>query len=211
MSADRTLIVLAKEPVPGRVKTRLVPPLTHEDAAVVAAAALTDTLDAIDRAPAAHRLLAFDGDATRWLRPGWQVAAQPAGGLGARLVAAFAAAPRRLPAVLVGMDTPQLCPGDLAEVDLDTCDACLGPASDGGYWAIGFADPSTAAAAITGIPMSTSRTGADQVHRLRALGLRVQLLGVRTDVDTIDSAEEVAALAPRTRFAAALIAARAGV
>lgn len=211
MNADRTLIVIAKQPVPGRVKTRLVPPLTHDDAAAVAAAALTDTLDAVDRAPAAHRLLAFDGHATGWRRPGWRVVAQPSGGLDARLIAAFAAAPPGMPAVLIGMDTPQLSPSDLAAVDLVTNAACLGMATDGGYWAIGLADPALAAAAISGVPMSTSDTGVDQLDRLRALGLRVQLLDVLTDVDTVDTADEVAALAPHTHFAARLAAVRSAV
>jgi uncharacterized protein len=204
MTATGTLIVIAKEPVPGRVKTRLVPPLTHAGAAAVAAAALADTMDAVDRAAAAHRVLAFEGDPAGWRRPGWQVVAQPAGGLDTRLVAAFAAAPPDRPAVLVGMDTPQLRPEHLVPVDFAAHDACLGLATDGGYWTIGFADPRVAAAVIDGVPMSTGRTGAHQLDRLRAHGLRVQLLDVRSDVDTIDTAFEVAALAPHGRFAAAL-------
>jgi glycosyltransferase A (GT-A) superfamily protein (DUF2064 family) len=116
-----------------------------------------------------------------------------------------------MPAVLVGMDTPQLRPSDLATVDLVSNAACLGSATDGGYWAIGFADPGLAAAAISGVPMSTSGTGVHQLARLRSLGLRVQLLGVLTDVDTVDTADEVAALAPHTHFAARLAAVRATV
>lgn len=198
-----TVIVLAKRPVAGRVKTRLVPPLTSTQAAAVAAAALTDTLDAASRTPAARRVLAFDGDPRGWLRPDWRLAAQPAGGLDARLVAAFGAALPGRPAVVVGMDTPQLR-DELAAFDPSRYDACLGPATDGGYWTIGFADPAHAVATITGVPMSAATTGAVQLARLRAHGLRVQMLAPLTDVDTIDTALEVAALAPRTAFAAAL-------
>ena len=199
----RTVIVIAKEPVPGRVKTRLTPPLTPGQAADVAGAALWDTLRAAAGVPAGELLLAFDGSARDWVPEGWRTVPQPCGGLDLRLVAAFAAA-RPGPAVLVGMDTPQFTPGQLAEFEPGRYDACLGPATDGGYWAIGFADPHRAAAAITGIPMSTDHTGADQLARLRGLGLRVQLLDELTDVDTIDSAREVATLAPRSAFAAAL-------
>lgn len=195
-----TAIVIAKEPLPGKVKTRLTPPLTHEAAAAVAGAALRDTVRTIDAVPADHRLLAFAGDATDWTPPGWRAIAQPDGGLDVRLAAAFAAAPAG-PALLVGMDTPQLRPEHLAP-DWTGYDACLGLATDGGFWAIGFRDPSIAAAALPGVPMSTPRTGAAQLDRLRSLGLRVRLLDELTDVDTVESAFEVAELAPHTAFAA---------
>jgi glycosyltransferase A (GT-A) superfamily protein (DUF2064 family) len=56
-SAPTTLLVIAKQPVPGRVKTRLVPPCTHEQAAALAEAALADTLRTVLMAPAARRVL----------------------------------------------------------------------------------------------------------------------------------------------------------
>lgn len=197
-----TLIVLAKRPVPGRVKTRLVPPLTHGQAAGLAAAALTDTLDAVTDAAAARRILAFDGDSRSWLRPGWVHVQQPHGGLDARLVGAFDAA-GSAPALLVGMDTPQLTRDRLASFDWAHHDACVGPAPDGGYWAIGFRTARLAAAAITGVAMSTSHTCTDQLQRLAALGLRVQVLDELRDVDTVEDARAVAALAPGTAFGAA--------
>jgi glycosyltransferase A (GT-A) superfamily protein (DUF2064 family) len=197
-----TMIVIAKEPIPGRVKTRLVPPLSFQQAASVAEAALLDTLRAVDASGARDRLLAFDGTADAWLRPGWRAVQQPIGTLDLRLVAAFETVSR--PAVLVGMDTPQLRPDDLNAFDPDRYEACLGLSTDGGYWAIGFADPRHAAAAIPGVPMSTTSTGLIQLRRLKALGLRVQKLQLLTDVDTIDAAEVVAGQAPDTAFAAAL-------
>ncbi|SHH60997.1 hypothetical protein SAMN05443575_4179 [Jatrophihabitans endophyticus] len=203
-----TVVVIAKEPLAGAVKTRLVPPLTHEQAADVAAAALWDTLRAVATVPAADRLLAFAGDPRHWAPEGWRTAPQPDGDLDTRLVAAFRAAGPG-PAVLVGMDTPQLRAEQLAAFDPTRFDACLGRATDGGYWAIGFADPRHAAAAITGVPMSTDHTGADQLVRLRELGLQVQLLDDLTDVDTVDTAAEVARLVPHSAFAAAF--ARCGV
>lgn len=204
-----TLLVIAKEPLAGRVKTRLVPPLTHEQAADVAGAALWDTLRAVATVPAAHRLLAFDGDSARWCPEGWAVTPQPGGDLDARLVAAFGAAGPG-PAVLVGMDTPQLRAEQLTAWQPDRFDACFGPAADGGYWAIGFADPAVAGAAIDGIPMSLHTTGEQQLARLDELGLRVQMLDELTDVDTIDSAREVAHAAPDSAFARALAKARNG-
>jgi len=205
----RTIIVIAKEPIAGRVKTRLVPPLTYEQAAAVAGAALADTLATAGDVTARERMLTFAGDASAWLPPGWRCVAQPEGGLDERLAAAFdAVAPG--PAVLVGMDTPQFRAAQVDAFDPGQFDACLGMAADGGYWAIGFADSCFAAAAILGVPMSTGFTGVEQLHRMRALGLRVQLLDVLTDVDTVESAEHVASLAPASRFAIALAHTRVG-
>jgi glycosyltransferase A (GT-A) superfamily protein (DUF2064 family) len=198
-----TLIVIAKEPRPGRVKTRLVPPLTHEQAARLADAAIWDTLRSVAAVPAREFLLAFDGNPEQWLVEGWRSTPQPDGTLAERLIAAFGAvAPG--PAVLVGMDTPQLRAEHITAWDRDRYDACLGRAADGGWWAIGFADPRLATAAISGIPTSRSDTGARQLDRLTNMGLRVQLLDELTDVDTIESARTVAALVPTSAFAAAL-------
>ncbi|MBV9823483.1 MAG: DUF2064 domain-containing protein, partial [Actinobacteria bacterium] len=130
-----TMIVLAKQPLPGRAKTRLTPPLHPEQAARVAAGALTDTLAAAAAVDAHSHLLAFDGNPADWLPAGWRHEHQPAGTLDVRLVAAFAAAQPGRPAVLVGMDTPQFRPEQLA-FDAARYDACLGLATDGGYWTI---------------------------------------------------------------------------
>lgn len=204
-----SLLVIAKEPVVGRVKTRLVPPLTFAQAADLAAAALRDTVAAAGAVSAAQHLLAFDGDPQRWLPAGWRTVAQPGGGLDERLSAAFDAVVGVGPAVLVGMDTPQLAAADVLAFDPSRYDACLGPAADGGYWSIGFRDPGIARRVISGVPMSTEHTGEEQLRRIRAAGLDVQVLDVLVDVDTIATADAVAAAAPHTRFAAALSAVRA--
>lgn len=198
-----TVIVIAKRPVPGRVKTRLTPPLTPEQACGLAAAALTDTLAAVAQVPAAEHVLAFSEQPREWLPRGWRAVLQPVGGLDVRLAAAFDRAGPG-PAVLVGMDTPQVRPDQIAGFDPSRYDACLGMAVDGGYWAIGFREPRMARKVIPGVPMSTSRTGADQLARMTAVGLRVQLLDELVDVDTIETARTVAALSPLTSFARVL-------
>jgi glycosyltransferase A (GT-A) superfamily protein (DUF2064 family) len=205
-----TLIVLAKRPRAGLVKTRLQPALTAIEAADVAAAALRDTLGTAENVPVRQRILAFDGDVRGWLPAGWRHVVQPTGDLDARLAHAFAAAGPG-PAVLVGMDTPQVQPGHLTAFDPVTYDACLGLCPDGGYWAIGFSNPELAALAIPGIPMSRTDTGPRQYGRLVELGLRVQLLPALVDVDTIDDALEVARLVPESEFAAALTSTRTTV
>lgn len=200
-----TVVVLAKRPEPGRVKTRLVPPLTHAQAADIAAAALRDTLDAVASVPAAGHVLALDGAPGPWLgtlASTWRITGQVGGGLAARIVGAFAAGLRpHEPTVLVGMDTPQVRPHQLAAFDPRRYDACLGRSGDGGYWAIGLRRPADAGRVIAGVPMSTDHTADDQLRRLTDAGLRVQLLDRIDDVDTVDTARAVAALIPGSRFA----------
>ncbi|MGW0986951.1 TIGR04282 family arsenosugar biosynthesis glycosyltransferase [Streptomyces sp. NPDC002486] len=194
-----TLLVIAKEPRPGRVKTRLTPPFTPRQAAALAEAALADTLHAVATTPATRRVLVLDGAPGPWLPPGFDVVAQCAGGLDERLAAAFARCAG--PALLIGMDTPQVTP-ELLTVDFAGCDAWFGPAEDGGFWALGLACPDPAL--LRGVPMSTPVTGAVQRERLVTAGLRVRDLPSLRDVDTASDARAVAALAPRGRFAARL-------
>ncbi|MFE1176885.1 DUF2064 domain-containing protein [Streptomyces sp. NPDC058773] len=190
-----TLLVIAKEPVPGRVKTRLTPPYTPREAAALAEAALADTLHTVLRAPVRRRVLVLDGVPGSWLPSGFDVVPQGAGGLDERIAAAFGHCDRG-PALLVGMDTPQLTTDLLARVGRDGSDAWFGPAADGGFWALGFADPARAAALVRGVPMSTDRTGAIQRRRLAEAGLSVSDLPVLRDVDTAADAAEVAACCP---------------
>ncbi|MFJ7417236.1 DUF2064 domain-containing protein [Streptomyces uncialis] len=199
-----TVLVLAKEPVPGRVKTRLSPPYSLSQAAALAEAALMDSLAVVARVPAERRVLVLDGEPGRWLPAGFDVVAQCAGPLDVRLAAAFAGCAG--PAVLIGMDTPQLTPALLAPVLGDdawpACDAWFGPAEDGGFWALGLAVPEPAL--LSGVPMSRPDTGALQRARLLDAGLRVRELATLRDVDTAEDALAVAAQAPHTRFAGLL-------
>ncbi len=197
------LVVIAKAPAPGRTKTRLCPPCTPEQAATLAAAALGDTLAAVAAVPARRRLLALDGEPDGWLPSGFELHAQRGAGLGERLGDALMAAGG--PALVVGMDTPQLSPALLRlaarRLAAPGVDALLGPALDGGYWTIGLRHPDPAA--FDGVPMSSARTCAAQRRRLDELGLSVADLPPLRDVDTIEDAAAVAAAHPWTKFAGA--------
>jgi uncharacterized protein len=198
-----TLIVLAKAPVPGRVKTRLCPPCTPARAAAIAEASLVDTLIAVAAVPAPRRLLALDGAPGPWVPDAFEVVPQVEGGLGDRLADAFTRAGG--PALAVGMDTPQVTPALLAHAAERLCgtDAVLGLATDGGYWGIGLREPTPAA--FVGVPMGTAHTGAAQRERLRGLGLSVCDLPTLRDVDTYEDALSVARLvAPQSAFATAM-------
>jgi uncharacterized protein len=197
------LLVIAKAPAPGRVKTRLCPPCTPAEAAELAAAALADTLAAAARSRrATRRVLVLEGEPGPWVPAGFDVVPQAGDGLAERLASAFAGIAG--PAFLVGMDTPQVTPAllDAGIAALDRADAALGLALDGGYWGIGLRRPEPAA--FDAVPMSTSETGAAQRVRLAELGLRTTFLPPLRDVDTIDDAGAVAAQAPGSRFARAL-------
>ncbi|WP_433502801.1 TIGR04282 family arsenosugar biosynthesis glycosyltransferase [Pseudonocardia halophobica] len=211
-----TLLVLAKAPEPGRVKTRLCPPASAEEAADVAAAALLDTLDATAAVPGGRTLVAFTGRlAGAARRVELRRALVRAGGirqrgdgLGERIAAAHADAAARhpgVPTLQVGMDTPQLDVLLLVEcVDrLRGADAVLGPARDGGWWALGLRDP-RGAGPVADVPMSRADTGERTLHALRTAGLRVALLPELTDVDTAEDARSVAADVPGSRFARAV-------
>jgi rSAM/selenodomain-associated transferase 1 len=200
----RKILVIAKAPDAGRVKTRLCPPCTYEDAARIAEAALEDTVDAARSVANAKTVLVLDGAPGPWVPRGVEVIAQHGNGLAQRIANAFADA--GAPALLIGMDTPQVTPRMLSDalrtLDMPDVDAVLGRAVDGGWWTIGFND--VVAGAFDGVPMSTSYTSLAQRRRLKALGLRVARLPTLRDVDTFSDAIAVAGDIPRTRFGRAV-------
>lgn len=217
------LIVLAKEPVAGRVKTRLTPAFSAAAAAELAAAAIADTLSAVMALVAGCRrlgylvepVLALDGRPGPWLdsmvetSSGLAVIPQRTGSLNARIAGAFEdAGSGAAGALLIGMDTPQLTGRLLADafdaLGTPGCDAVLGLADDGGWWAMGLRQPDERL--LSGVPMSTPETGRRQHAQLLAAGLSVTMLPRLRDVDTAEDAEFVAALAPQGRFATTLAA-----
>ena len=181
--------MLAKAPVPGRVKTRLCPPCTPAQAADIAEASLVRTLEAALGSGATRVLLALDGEPGPWCPPGVALVPQGTGLLDRRLATAWSAAGSG-PALQIGMDTPQVTATDLdramAVLDDPGTDAVLGPAFDGGWWSLGLRDPAYAPAAVLGIPASRPDTGAQQRARLVSLGLAVADLWMVRDIDEWD-------------------------
>ncbi|MDJ0355817.1 DUF2064 domain-containing protein [Paenarthrobacter sp. PH39-S1] len=201
-----TIAVIAKECLPGKVKTRLCPPLTAEQAASIARASLSQTLQTVRGVASAERLLVLDGRPQARDSVGFQVVPQADGGLDQRLAAICDAVVG--PLLIIGMDTPQLTPFHLQGLLEDWStgapvhDAWLGLAADGGFWALAMREPR--GDLIRGVPMSTASTGTVQLARLTAAGLSVGLLPCLQDVDTFPDAVEVAAQAAGTSFAAAV-------
>ncbi len=226
------VLVMAKAPVPGRVKTRLCPPFTHEDAAAIAEACLADTLAAVAGCHAERKIIALDGSAGPWLPPGIEVIGQRGGRFDQRLANAWADIATDTSAscavsvvgsasgstgawgIQIGMDTPQVT-SDLLDDQLAALTeqrrrsgrrrpaALLGAASDGGWWLIGL--PGTDPHLVfPGVPMSTSHTGIAQARRLRSLGLRIVAGPELVDIDDAESLCCVAADIPASRTAAAV-------
>ena len=212
------VLLVAKAPVAGLVKTRLGALVGDEAAADLAAAALLDTLDAC-RASGAEGHLSLSGDLSAAVRgeeirsalDGWTITPQVGEGFAERLVRAHVDAGPGL-VVQIGMDTPQVTATALREVAdaITDHDAVLAPATDGGWWALARRDPDVVRH-LGQVPMSTDDTFTDTQRALERAGARVAHAPALTDVDTLDDADLVAGLAPDTRFATAWRALRAEV
>lgn len=212
------VLVVAKAPVAGVAKTRLATSAGAVAAARVAAASLLDTLDAAVRTPAATTAVAFTGDLDAAeeraelteLLGRCDVFGQRGSGFAERLAAAHADVAERhagAPVVQIGMDSPQVTPALLASAlsRLDTAGAALGPAPDGGWWALALRDPRNASVLVD-VPMSTADTAVATRAALADRGLDVASLPMMSDVDTVDDAHAVARTAPGGRFARAVAA-----
>ncbi|MGH3450765.1 MAG: TIGR04282 family arsenosugar biosynthesis glycosyltransferase [Haloechinothrix sp.] len=212
------VLVVAKAPIPGFVKTRLCPPLRPEQAAAIAAACLLDTLTALRRTAGALPVVAMLGDLTEAVNSTDIAEAvrditlirQRGEHFAARLANAHADAATRhpgVPVVQIGMDTPQVTSDLLASAAAELAssgrDAVLGPAADGGWWALGMRDP-LAARVLTNVPMSLPSTGVLTRRALSGAGLTVATLPTLSDVDTVADIGRVARAIPHSNVARAV-------
>lgn len=199
MRARSTLIiVMAKAPQAGRVKTRLAAALGADGAARLHARLLERTVRTalaagcgpveLHGAPVYHEFMRSLAG-----RHGIALRAQGRGDVGARMQAAFSGGLRRhRRVVLVGSDCPALAPGDLrlASRWLRGCDAVIAPAEDGGYPLIGLRRSSPVL--FEGVPWSTGNVMAETRRRLARLGWRLRELRALWDVDRPEDLVRVA-------------------
>jgi rSAM/selenodomain-associated transferase 1 len=212
----RALIVIGKAPIPGSTKTRLVPPLTPEDAAAVYRGFLLDTLElATSLAWECTSLIHPRGHAVllRGLAPGGvRVVEQPGHGLGRALAYAFELhfAKGFESVTLIGSDNPTLPIETVtaAHAALERgSDVAIGPSADGGYYLIGMRQPHLAL--FEQIDWSTSRVYAQTLARAARLNLSVHSVREWYDVDEPGDLDRLrrelasapAAVAPHTRHA----------
>lgn len=190
--AGRTLLVFAKEPTPGKVKTRLAREVGGEAAANIYRLLGRAVVDQV-REGGYRTVVCFDppgslGRIEDWLDPqGLEFRAQGEGDLGDRLAVAFREAFTVASRVIaIGTDAPGVDAKVVEEAfrRLDEADLVLGPARDGGYYLVGLQRHRTEL--FLGIPWSTERVLEVTKAKAQALGLKTALLPVRSDVDTLN-------------------------
>lgn len=202
------VLIVAKAPVPGRSKTRLVPPLSAVQAAELQRALLLDTVAAcraeLDDVGLLHALPGEAPVLRELAGPGVRLVLQSGRGLGDALSLALAAEVASGPVALVSADVPGLPEGSLGrafDALADGADVVLGPAVDGGYWLVAMRafhpEP------FRGIPWSTPAVLGVTRRRCEEAGLRVHELEAWRDVDTVVDLDHLSAMiatlrAPRT-------------
>lgn len=193
------LVIFAKAPVPGQVKTRLCPALTADEAATLHGSFVLDTLERTKAAVAKFKLpldrfLACAPSSTHVFfrimeaRHGVTLLDQQGEDLGARMQQIFATlfsqGYRRV--CIVGTDAPSLPLAHYRDAieSLTRYDVVLGPARDGGYYLIGMTKPLPNL--FTDIPWSTDQVMALTQQKADAAGLKTALLPAWSDVDNLD-------------------------
>ena len=190
------VIVFVKNPVPGQVKTRLIPHLSSEAAASLYQAFLIDWCDTLSAISAAHRVIAYtppEGlDTLQTLIGGDPVYIPQHGAtLGERLIAAarWACDQGYTKFLFVGSDSPTL-PIQYVEHALDLLesrDVVIGPSVDGGYYLIGFSRHGASLsipAIFEGITWSTDVVFRQTLGKIQTINARLGLLPPWYDVDT---------------------------
>ncbi len=195
------IAILAKPPVAGHSKTRLIGPLTAGQAAEIHAAMVHCTLERVAAAlgdtPEYELLLALDrsvgtpvGDPIddAWLGTAarrWRIMDQGTGDLGERLDRLWCHR-RRCPTLFLGTDCPDVPRDTLRAIpgSLSSGEVCIGPAADGGYWTLGARQPRPEL--LVGIDWGTASVYHQTLAAARRAGLPVSILGAWSDVDTID-------------------------
>ena len=185
--AEPRIIVFIKAPRPGFVKTRLATDIGDE-AACKAYQRLTETVLAkLTSLPNVE--IRFTPDDAKdeikdWLRKGWGAKPQGNGDLGQRMHRAFQEADGA--AIIIGSDCPYLETSDLqaASDTLQTHDAVMGPAADGGFWLIGLAAPCPVI--FEGVHWSTHTALKETLANAELMNLSFQLLRELIDVDTVE-------------------------
>lgn len=189
------LIIFAKEPRPGQVKTRLCPPLSPEAAAQLYHHFILDILEEMAQVPEIRLAVAFSPPAARGFfrrlaPPGTNLFPQEGVDLGERMARAFARnfAVGFGPILLRGSDVPDLPAAVVSEakavLTAGQAQVVLGPATDGGYHLVGLTEPQPAL--FRGPAWSSSTVLTDTLNLARQLGLKVHLLPPWPDIDTGD-------------------------
>lgn len=199
MGGGDAIILMGKAPMPGRVKTRLCPPLSPRRAAELYTALLEDAAEETASLRGVRRYLFFSPPGSKAYfssvrYSGFSLREQEGVDLGERMAHAmgevFADGARR--AVMIGADCPALSAGRIRSAFAELyrgAEAVFGPAVDGGAYLIGLSAP--APGMFDGIEWSTSAVLQSMLSRCRNACMTYALLPAQSDVDT---PEDLAAL-----------------
>ncbi|MCW5728387.1 TIGR04282 family arsenosugar biosynthesis glycosyltransferase [Parvibaculum sp.] len=189
MSLDPQLVIMAKTPQIGRVKTRLARDIGAVAAVRFFRATAAGLIGRVARDPRWRTVLALSPDRAVH-EPGiWPDGlpriAQGPGDLGARMGRLFRDLPPG-PVVIIGADIPGIERRHIAQAfaALGRHDAVLGPAEDGGYWLVGLKRRPRIADIFEGVRWSSAQTLADTAKNIRERNMSLALLGRLPDIDT---------------------------
>jgi rSAM/selenodomain-associated transferase 1 len=196
------LAVLAKAPIPGSVKTRMVPPLTHEQAAELSRALLLDQLDHLTELGDVDLYVAFTPiDAKSLMKSivpaSFQCFHQRGDDIGERMYEVFAELWRRghRNSILIGSDLPVVplvfFRDAFKVLEREDRQLVLGPSEDGGYYLVGMNQPTPEI--FEGMAWSHDQVLAQTTEKLSRLGIDFRLLPGWFDLDTIEDIERLRA------------------
>lgn len=193
---EKALLVFVKYPVPGEVKTRLIPELTPVQAAAFYKALVEDTLEVHKDIPGCETIVCFTPESARdgvraWLGADIPLQSQQGDDLGSRQ---FDAIKRALEAgyrkaVIIGSDCPGVTPGDVENAfeSLNGNRLVIGPSEDGGYYMIGASE--ALECVFEGISWGSGGVFKETIERAQEAGISVEILDVKYDIDTFRDLE----------------------
>jgi uncharacterized protein len=192
MTDDRCVILFAKLPERGKVKSRLAHDLDGNTVLRLYECMVLDTIDVLNRAATPFRICFDPPDAIdlvqKWLGRGHSYLPQFGGDLGERMERAFlrAFADGAADAILIGSDIPGLTENLIAEAfrSFATHDAVLGPAEDGGYYLVGFKKSTFVPGIFRHMPWSTDAVFRKTIESMHRASRSVHVLPLCADLDT---------------------------
>ncbi len=186
------IVIFAKAPIPGLVKTRLASFLTPEECAELYKCFFLDIVASIEKSGYSLFVSFTPTESENIIRdlipPKLSIFPQEGNDLGERMLnaARYISNLGKTKVILVGADIPALSEDYIVHAvkSLDNHELCIGPAYDGGYYLIGFKKPQPIL--FEGISWGTGKVLAHTLKRIKALGLSCYRLPTLRDVDTFD-------------------------
>ena len=192
----KALIIFAKQPVPGEVKTRMVPPLSLHQAARLYHLMLTDILGSTESLTEVDRFIFYSGgDSTERhfheLFPGLPLCPQQGADLGRKMEAAFRSvfAMGYRTVAIIGSDSPDLPLSYIEDafhlLENGRTQAVFGPAEDGGYYLLAM--KSLYSELFYGIKWSSGQVLRESLVKAESAGIEAAMLPLWYDLDTFEA------------------------